>query len=269
MQIIDVHVHIFPEKIVGKAIRFLENHYQFQWECTGVESDFQANRIQGKIDKCVIFASATKPEQMHNINDFISARVATDSNSFIGFGTLHPDNPGWKAELDRFPQLKLYGVKLHPDFQQFDLDAPKAMRMYEEMEMRNLPLLVHLGDRNLTFSKPSRLVTVSEHFPKLRIIAAHMGGYLAWDEAKEFLLNRPNIWFDTSSTRPFLPEDKFVEMIYAYGVDRIMLGSDYPSKNQKHAVEEIMNLDIPEQDKEMICFRNACRFFNIQEKPTA
>ncbi|MCQ2378928.1 MAG: amidohydrolase family protein [Victivallaceae bacterium] len=265
MQICDVHVHIFPEKILEKAIRFLEDHYQFQWECTGTESEFQASREESKIDKCVIFASATKPEQMQKVNDFIAGRVAADARSFIGFGTLHPDNPGWKAELDRFPQLKLQGVKLHPDFQRFDLDAPKAMKMYEELEMRDIPMLVHLGDRELTFSKPLRLARVAERFPKLRIIAAHMGGYLAWDEAREHLAGRPNVWFDTSSTLPFLREDKFVEMIYAYGVDRIMMGSDYPSKSQKRAIGEILKLDIPDADKEKICFRNACRFLGIRE----
>ncbi len=44
-----------------------------------------------------------------------------------------------------------------------------------------------------------------------------------------------------------------------------MLGSDYPGKSPKRAVQEIIKLDIPEKDKEMICFRNAQRFLNLPE----
>ncbi|MCQ2353068.1 MAG: amidohydrolase family protein [Victivallaceae bacterium] len=265
MKFFDFHVHIFPEKIVAKAVGFLENHYQFQWECSGTENDFQLRFREAKINKCVIFSSATKPEQMQNINDFISRRAASRPDFFVGFGTLHPDNSAWKTELDRFPVLNLHGVKLHPDFQQFDINAPKAMKMYEELEMRNLPILVHLGDRKLDFSKPSRLAEVAKKFPRLRIVAAHMGGYSAWDEARDKLAGFPNVWFDTSSTFPFLGKDEFIELIYTYGIEKIMMGSDYPSKTPQHATQEIMNLDIPEADKESISFRNACRFLNLPE----
>jgi hypothetical protein len=69
---------------------------------------------QNQIDKLVIHATATKPEQVPVINEYVSGLTG---DNIIGFGTLHPDYADWKQELEKFPSLGLQGIKFHPIFQ--------------------------------------------------------------------------------------------------------------------------------------------------------
>jgi predicted TIM-barrel fold metal-dependent hydrolase len=66
-----------------------------------------------------------------------------------------------------------------------------------------------------------------DRFPKLRIIAAHLGGYCFWEEALTELAGR-ELYLDTSSTLPYVPETLLREIIRKHGAERLLFGSDYP-----------------------------------------
>ena len=77
-------------------------------------------------------------------------------------------------------------LKLHPDFQKFNADSPEAFKIYELMEGR-LPLLIHCGDARYDYSAPERIKRIHDNFPKLKLLAAHLGGYQQWDAAEKTL----------------------------------------------------------------------------------
>ena len=73
------------------------------------------------VSRYLVCSTATKPEQVRAVNDFI--KKSCDKHAeFFGFGTLHPDMPDINGEIDRIIALGLRGVKLHSDFQDFVLD---------------------------------------------------------------------------------------------------------------------------------------------------
>ena len=78
---------------------------------------------------------------------------------FIGFGTLHPETENMEAEIEKIIAGGLKGVKIHPDFQKFNIDDEKVFSIYELCEGR-LPVLVHMGDDRYEFSRPHRLLNV-------------------------------------------------------------------------------------------------------------
>ena len=79
--------------------------------------------------------------------------------------------------------LGLKGVKLHPDFQNFEADSPCAMSIFELCAEAGLPVLVHTGDYRFDYSNPNRIANVLRAFPKLKFVGAHFGGWSVWDEA--------------------------------------------------------------------------------------
>ena len=88
MYYIDVHTHIFPENIAGKVVSELEKYYGYSWTGTGEAGDLLESMEAAGPGKAVIFSSATKPEQVVSINNFLAASASARPDRFIGFGTM-------------------------------------------------------------------------------------------------------------------------------------------------------------------------------------
>ena len=71
--------------------------------------------------------------------------------------------------------------------------------VYEEAHRRGLPILFHTGDSRTDFSTPRRLMNVVEKIPEFTCIAAHLGGYSEWEDARREL-SGTNVYIDTSSS---------------------------------------------------------------------
>ena len=252
MEIIDVHTHIFPEKLAHKAVLNLGNYYHYEMYGTGVFEDLKKSAAEAGITKLFCHSTATKCEQVEHINTFISQFVSDDVHAF---GTLHIDYKDFEKEIERIKKMGLKGIKLHPDFQRFNIDDERMFPIYEVLQ-DNLPVLFHLGDDNVDFSSPKRMARVLKLFPHLTVIGAHMGGYGRWDEAEEYLIGK-NLYIDTSSSFLRLGEEGVCRLIKKHGADKVLFGTDYPLENHKIPLNHFLNLDLSDDDKEKILYTNA------------
>ncbi len=260
--IIDAHAHIFPDKIAKKAVAGIGNFYsELKMNCDGTAESLIREGEAAGISKFIVQSVATVPVQVESINDFIAGCVKKYPDKFIGFAAMHPDYENTEKEIDRAISLGLKGVKLHPDFQQFAIDDPKAMKIYEIIEGR-LPLLIHTGDIRYNFSRPEMLVKVLDRFPKLDIIAAHFGGWSEWDNAAKILGGR-RLWVDTSSSLYSMTPEHAGKLIDAYGVDNVLFGTDYPMWTAKHELELFNKIPLTEKEREMILHENAEKLLGI------
>lgn len=100
-----------------------------------------------------------------------------------------------EKELNEIQALGLHGIKLHSDFQGFAIDDEKMLPVYKACMARDLPILFHMGDARSELSAPKKLANVLEKLPELKCIAAHLGGYQRWDEAKA-CLKGANVWVE-------------------------------------------------------------------------
>ena len=223
--IIDAHTHIYPSKIATKAAQSIGEFYGLQPGHDGSVEELLENGKQYGVNGYLVCSVATAPEQVASINNFIADECSRHS-AFYGFGTLHPRMEDVGVEVDRIVGLGLSGIKLHPDFQTFNIDSPEAYTIYEAVAGR-LPILFHMGDDRYDYSRPMRLAKALEDFPQLQAIAAHMGGYRAWDEARA-VLRRENVKFDTSSTLPVIGSEAARAQIQFMGVENCFFGTDYP-----------------------------------------
>jgi len=258
--IIDFHAHIFPEKIAEKAVQSIGGYYGLPMQGTGTVEGLLESGGPHQVMRYVVQSTATRPEQVRAINDFISETCRQDER-LIGFGTLHPDMQDLQGELDRFEALGLVGIKLHPDFQDFSIDDPAAMRIYALAQGR-FPVLVHMGDENRDTSSPKRLSVVLDRFPYLVLIAAHLGGYQMWDESLRLLAGR-NLYLDTSSSLEFLEPAKALEIIRKHGVDRVLFGTDYPMWKHEDELERFARLELTPAERELILWKNAARLLGM------
>lgn len=260
-EIYDAHCHIFPQKIAHKAADAIGNFYGTRMKYDGDSETLLKSASNINVKKMLVCSTATVQQQTVSINDFIKNECNLHPE-FLGFGTLHPDFDDIENETQRIIDLGLHGIKLHPDFQKFNIDDRKAYKIYECAEGR-LPLLIHMGDDRYEYSRPFRLARVMSDFPKLKVIAAHFGGYKSWDEAVNCLLGIENVIFDSSSTLGFNDIDYCKKLVSRFDLDRLMFGTDFPMWDQKEELDRFLSLGLTYEQNKKILSKNFKRYFNL------
>ncbi len=251
--IIDAHTHIYPDKIAVKASQGISDFYSLRVLYDGTVGKLLEVGSSAGIGKYVVHSVATAPGQVASINGFIAGTVAANPEKFIGFATLHPDSKTIEDDVQSTINMGLTGIKLHPDFQKFNADSPKAMRIYETIAGR-LPLLIHAGDYRTEYSKPYRILNILKAFPKLDVVAAHLGGWSEWgSNAAE--LAEAGVYVDTCSSQGFMEPSKVRELIDIFGVDKVIFGSDYPMWDASEELEMLSKI-LSEDEKEKVYHLN-------------
>lgn len=253
--IIDFHAHIYPKKIAEKASSAIGDFYSANICYTGLSEELIESGKKIGVEKYIVHSTATKAPQVESINNFIIGEVDLHKE-FIGFGTVHPEYEHFEDELKRIKNAGLKGVKLHPDFQKFQIDTTEMDSIYEVLASLKMPVLVHAGDCRYDFSGPKRIANVLKKHPSLILIAAHFGGYTEWEQSCEFLVGK-KVYFDTSSTLWKLPIAKANEMLKAHGVENFLFGSDFPMWDHEDEMSRFNKLDLSSSDREMVLYKNA------------
>ncbi len=259
-KIYDMHTHIFPSKIAEKAVASIGNFYDIKMTGGGTAEMLEQSGKDIGVDKYLVCSTATTAHQVEAINNFVAYEKSLHPE-FIAFGSLHPDYENVEAEVDRMISIGLQGIKLHPDFQDFNIDDPKAETIYKAAEGK-LPILFHMGDYRYDRTAPTRLLNIMNKYPNLICIGAHLGGYRRWEEAEslEGYLGNPNLYIDTCSALMFLDAERAVNIIRRHGIDRVFFGTDFPMWSHESELARFMALPLSDEEREKIFYKNAEAF---------
>lgn len=261
--VIDVHCHVYPEKIAKKASAATDVFYSTVAKCTGTVNELIEENIKAGIDFSLIESVATTPKQVNSINEFIARSVSEKPEMFKGLGTVHHESEDMEGDINHIIDLGLIGIKIHPDIQKVKIDDYRLMKAYELAEKNHLPILFHAGDNRYDFSNPNRLVPILDIYKDLVVIGAHFGGYTIWDEAVEKYKDFENFYVDVSSSIMYIGCDKAVELIRKYGVEKVLFGTDYPMWNPNEELTRFLSLDLSDNEKDMILSKNAKKIFRL------
>ncbi len=262
-KVLDFHAHLFPDNIAEKAAKNLHEYYGLPLASNGKFEDLLASARRQKITAMVVHSTATTASQVEKVNSYVHETVTKYKNIY-GFGTIHYAYPDFEKELERIKSMGLRGIKLHPDFQNFDIDDPKMFPIYEKIIDLDLPILFHVGDENTTASKPHRLANLMDRYPKMRVIAAHFGGYSDWEESYEVLAGR-DLYMDTSSSLSNIDYGLAMKIIEKHGVDKFLFGTDFPLMYHEQELELFDKLPLSDADKEKILWDNGAKLLGIED----
>lgn len=261
--IIDSHCHIYPEKIAAAAVQGTDRFYGGKAVCKGTVDDLLVQGAKAGIDKFIVQSVATTPAQVAKINEFIAAEVAKHPHTLTGLGTLHPDSADMAGDFEHLMSLGLHGVKLHPDIQGFKMDDYRCLKIYELCEKHHLPILMHTGDSRYDYSNPNRLVPILEIYTDLIIVGAHLGGWSVWEEADKKLVGFHNLYVDCSSCFNYMKKEDVKKIIYHYGVDKVLFGTDYPMWSPKKEMQCFLDLGFSEDELKLMFCENTKKVFDI------
>lgn len=259
MKVIDFHTHIYPDALADKGSQSICEFYDLQSDLSGSAEVLLEEGKKAGIEQFVLLPVAIKPAHVRHINTFTAEAVKRYAE-FIGFGTLHPAMEGLTEELDVIEALGLRGVKIHPDTQGFPIDDVRMDAVYDALQGR-MPILMHCGDPRYDNSHPQRLKRVLKKFPRLTVIAAHLGGWSIFDEAFECLKDE-NCFVDISSCLSFMEAERAERYIRGYGAERVLFGSDFPLMSPAEELRSFLKLRLTAAERDNILYCNARRILD-------
>lgn len=270
--IIDFHTHAFPEKIAARTIEVLIantariSDYPMK-NCTdGTAHGLLEAEHRAGVDLAVVLPIVTNTKQTETVN-----RVAKETNEadcgLYSFGSVHPSDPDALSWVDRLAEDGFKGIKLHPEFQNIYADSDEMTAVCRLAAKHGMTVTLHAG-RDIGYpppvkAEPDALLRLIDRVPDLKLVAAHLGGWMMWDEVAAKLVGTP-IYFDTAFIADFIDTARVRDIINAHGAEKILFGSDAPWEGPAKTLAFLSSLDIDPEDLKKICGTNAAGLLGIK-----
>jgi predicted TIM-barrel fold metal-dependent hydrolase len=219
------------------------------------------------IDVSVLQPVVTKASQVRRTNEWIRSLC---SDRLVGFGGVYPHTPDWKADVDFVAELGLRGLKFHAEYQDFVLDSPQMLKIYDYALSKGLILLHHAGfDPAYPApyrTSPKQFRAVADAMRGGVIVAAHLGGHAQWEDVETHLCGS-SVYLDTSMGFEFFPHELFLRLVQAHGADKFLFASDSPWSHAGDEAASLRGLPLPQADVDAILGGNAARLLGLPHPP--
>ncbi len=246
------------------------------------------------VDKTFIFGIAPRPwrpnervlrtggwDSSLNHNDIAALTAQRNPDKCVPFMSLHPLDPNVNEEYDRcVGELGCKGIKLGPNYQDFDPTSPEAFRLYARLEHDGIPIIFHQGtspmqEAPLTYAHPLTTEKVALAFPKLNMVLAHLAH--PWQvDCLSVVRKHPNVWADVSAQfyRPWSFWEGMRKFHEWGATDKILFASDWPVTRPQDNIDALRGLNrfaadhhlpgIPEDEIEGIINRDALDALGVE-----
>jgi predicted TIM-barrel fold metal-dependent hydrolase len=243
------------------------------------------------VNKAIVFNIAADPRENKpddgglqyatpQVNDDTAALVKANPDKLLGFLTVHPHDPNALEEIERATQdLGLVGIKLGPNYQNFDPLGPEAFRIYARAQELKLPILFHQGTSphataDLDFAHPRHMDRVATAFPDLKIVMAHVGH--PWQiDTIVVIRKHPNVYADISGNfyRPWSYWNAFRLATEWSVLHKMLFASDFPIATPQETMDALWRVndvtkgtslpEVPIDQLEQLVHRNSLELLGL------
>ncbi len=280
--IIDFHTHTFPDRIAEKTLETLSAKSHSHYYSDGTAAALSASMKKAGIDLCVNLPVMTNEGQCEKVNDsLIRQRDSLMDLGIISFGGMHPAFAGFAEKLRELKECGVKGIKLHPAYQETDLNDVRMMRIIEKASELDMIVITHAGlDIGLpehNYADPDMILEVIDRVAPGKFVLAHMGGWSGWDDVEKYLAGAP-VWMDTAFSiglieegsdhrKPLrgknMEEEDFLRLCRKHGTDRILFATDSPWADQSDYVESFKKMSFTQSESRAILGENARKLLEL------
>ncbi|MGY1529992.1 amidohydrolase family protein [Luteimonas sp. A649] len=204
-------------------------------------------------------------------NDSVIA-LAVKYPEVLPIATVHPyDGRAAQEELTRVAAQGVKVLKIHPHTQKFNAADPRVLELVRNAG--ELGMTVLMDNAGILPGDSETLFNLAVQAQGTRLVFAHMGGmdFRFWNilalarTADGFFMD--NVHFDISGIVLLAAgspiEAEFVWTLRNVGIDKVLLGSDYPQMSLAKHLEALERLPLTPEEKAKIRSDNARRLFGL------
>ena len=103
---------------------------------------------------------------------------------------------------------------------------------------------------------------MAKKFNKVNFIGAHFGGYRCWEDV-DCYSGLDNVYFDTSSSLPFITTEYAKQLIDKMGHEKFFFGTDFPMWDATRELERFNKIKLTEKERESILAKNIKNLLRI------
>ena len=263
--IIDAHTHInnyHEERVIS-----LE----------GCLDELTETMADNNVDYSLILTSYIVNEHRPSIKKVVEAvRDRNNLGVIAGISFLNYKERDLRELSDYLEAGLIKGLKLYPGYEPFYPYDNRLQVVYDLATEYDVPVMFHSGDTyspkgRIRFSHPIHIDEVAVDNPEMKIVICHVGN--PWiKDCMEVVYKNKNVYTDFSGlvlgdfTEQFekYMKNQLEEMIlYAGEPEYLLYGTDWPISTMKSYLNFMKQLDLPDDKKELILWKNAAKLFKI------
>jgi hypothetical protein len=263
--IIDAHTHIN---------NYHEDRVVSLEDCLNQLTDTMA---ENSVDYSLILTSYKVNEHRPGITKVVEAiRDRNNLGVIAGISFLNYKERDLRELSDYLEDGLIKGLKLYPGYEPFYPYDNRLKVVYDLAVEYDVPMMFHSGDTytpkgRVRFSHPIHIDDVAVDNPEMKIVICHVGNPWIRD-CMEVVYKNKNVFTDFSGlvlgdfTEKFekYMKGQLEEMIlYAGEPEYLLYGTDWPISTMKSYLKFMKQLDLPEDKKELILWKNAAKLFKI------
>lgn len=263
--IIDVHTHI--------------NNYHEDRVISLDDSlnKLSANMLENNVDYALVLTSFKVNQHRPSTKQVVEAIKERNNLGVVsGISYLHYDHRDVREIGEYLENGFIKALKFYPGYEPFYPNDTRLKLMYEMAIEYDVPVMFHSGDTyaptgKVKYSHPIHIDDLAVDYPDLKIVICHIGN--PWiKDCMEVVYKNNNVYADISGLVLGDFEDKFErymkkeieEMItYAGDPNYLLYGTDWPISNMKSYLKFMDQLELAEDKKELILWKNAAQLFKI------
>lgn len=274
---IDIHTHLFPERLAEAIQRALNAETGWEFANPTGRSSMEAVLADAGVERYVALPYVHEPGRSQSLNTWLTEQAA-DSDRLIPFASVHPDDEDVGTIVRDAFEAGAQGLKFHCPVQEC---APADARIEPALEVAqeyDRPITYHGGTAPMYEDSPyvgaELFAELVESYPDLRVNCAHMGTYEV-AAFVEMARDHDNVYLDTTfamsteadRTMDFDPssigDETFVELS-----ESIMYGSDFPNIPYPYQAEraQLLGRDLPNETYRNIFYRTATEFLALDDQ---
>lgn len=266
--IIDVHTHInnyHEERVVS-----IEDSLK-------VLTDTMA---ANNVDYSLVLTSYKVTEHRPSTTQVVEAiKHHKNLGVVAGISYLHYNHRDIRVIGDYLEQGLIKGLKFYPGYEPF-YPHDGRLRVFYEMAMEySVPVMFHSGDTyaptgRIKYSHPLHIDDLAVDYPDLKIVICHIGN--PWiKDCMEVVYKNQNVYADISGLVLGDFTDKFerymkaeIEEMITYAGDPgyLLYGTDWPICNMDSYLKFIHQLELADDKKELILWKNAVKLFKLEKE---
>lgn len=278
--LVDVHVHPPTKEFLldsgGPQVEAAAKKFGRKLELKTIEQMLKEYTECG-VEKLVLFAwdAETASHRPRVPNEFVAKLADKFPDRIIGFASVDPHKKSSVRDLEgAVKDLKLRGLKLHPQAQAFEPNDSTYYPIYAKCVELGIPVTFHTGSTywgaglngggglKLRFSNPMLLDDIAADFPELKLIMAHPGW--PWqDEQLAIAMHKENAFIDLSGWSPKYFEPLLVTYMAKMIPHKFLFGTDYPMMSPSRWLNDFEALPLSAEVKQMVLRDNAMKLLRL------